>query len=367
MSANPLDFIKPAVLRAAAYTLEPHRAAVKINQNENPFDLPEPLKRRVLERAMQRSWNRYPDFAPAGLLAALARHTGWRADGILAGNGSNELIEAALRVTVGEGVRVVIPEPTFSLYALLTGLLGGEAVRAGLGPDYAYDVEALIAVQQASEAAVTIVCSPNNPTGSALSAADIEALCSAVNGLVIVDEAYGEFAGWSAVPLLDAHPNLIVLKTFSKAMAMGGLRVGYLLASPALAAQVDKARLPYNLNIFSQEAALAVLEDDARKSLAHTVRRLVEERERVFAALRATSGVEPYPSQANFILFSLAASEPQAVFAALLERGVLVRDVSGGKRLAGCLRVSIGSEQENNRFLAALRELLAQSAAGARS
>lgn len=364
MSRNPLDFIKPVVRRAAAYTLEPYTAEVKINQNENPFDVPESVKRRAIERALSRSWSRYPDFAPTELLQALATHTGWRADGILAGNGSNELIEATLRVTVGAGTRVVIPEPTFSLYALLTSILDGAPVRVDLRPDYTFDVGALLEAEARHEAAVTIVCSPNNPTGSAVSAEEIGQLCDAVRGLVVLDEAYGEFAGWSAVGLLAAHPNLIVLKTFSKAMAMGGLRVGYLLAAPEIVKEIDKARLPYNLNFFSQAAALAALEDDGL--LRDTVARLVAERERVFAQLVALPGVHPYPSQANFILFSLDGASPRGIFDALRERGVLVRDVSSGKRLTGCLRVSIGTERENERFLVALQEALVTAPAGAK-
>src|SRR6185295_8955332 len=163
---DPLRFIKPAVRSLSAYTLAARQAPVKINQNENPYDLPEPLKRRVLEQALARPWSRYPDFDPRELVEALAAYSGWKADGILAGNGSNELIEALLLVTVGPGTRVAIPQPTFTLYALLTGILGGEVVPVPLGPDLAYDVDALVAAGRAP--GLVIACSPNNPTGGAL-------------------------------------------------------------------------------------------------------------------------------------------------------------------------------------------------------
>ncbi len=367
---DPLRHVKPAVRELAAYTLVAREATVKINQNENPWDLPEPLKRRVLERALARPWSRYPDFDPHELQEALARFSGWRADGILAGNGSNEMIEALLLVTVGPGVRVVIPEPTFTLYALLTATLGGEAVRVrmvpppeavkgAVPPGLVYDLDALVEARRSSRAAVTIVCSPNNPTGTVLTPEQVGQLCADGDGLVVIDEAYHEFSGETVVPLLEHHPNLVVLRTFSKAMALAGLRVGYLLAAPLLVREVNKARLPYNINFFSQLAALAALEDKAL--LADRVRRLVRERERLVARLADVPGVRAWPSRANFFLLELLAAEAKAVFAALLRRGVLVRDVTSYPLLSRCLRVSVGSEQDSEAFLHALGSALGEA------
>jgi histidinol-phosphate aminotransferase len=374
---DSLRHVKPAVRALAAYTLVLREAKVKLNQNENPWELPEAVKRRVLERALARPWSRYPDFDPHELLAALARFSGWREDGILAGNGSNEMIEALLLVTVGAGTRVVIPEPTFTLYALMTTILGGEPVRVRLLPPeggagssdplrpspvaaaFQYDVDALIEARRASGAALTIVCSPNNPTGSSLALADVERLCDASDSLVVVDEAYHEFAGESAVPLLERHPNLVVLRTFSKAMALAGLRVGYLLASPELVREVNKARLPYNVNFFSQAAAIAALEE--KDVLASSVHRLIGERERLLARLASLPGVCAWPSRANFFLLELLVADPKAVFAALLRRGVLVRDVTSYPMLSRCLRVSVGSEEENEAFLHALGTALGEA------
>ena len=356
MTTSALRHVKPAVRALRAYTLAARRAAVKINQNENPYDLPLELKRRVIEEALARPWSRYPDFDPRELLEALARFARWRADGILAGNGSNELIEALLMVTVGAGTTVVIPEPTFSLYALLTEVLGGGAARVPLAADLEYDVGALIQAQREHHASVVIVCSPNNPTGGVLSPDEVKRLCRDSDALVVVDEAYHEFAGQSVVPLLHDHPNLIVLRTFSKAMAMAGLRVGYLLASPELVSEINKARLPYNLNFFSQAAALAVLSDPAPIDAA--VARLVRAREGLFAALSAVSGVRPYRSHANFILFALDGRTAPDVFREMYEAGVLVRDVSSAAGLSACLRVTVGTDEENAAFLAALRRAM---------
>jgi histidinol-phosphate/aromatic aminotransferase/cobyric acid decarboxylase-like protein len=176
---------------------------------------------------------------------------------------------------------------------------------------------------------------------------------------VVVDEAYHEFSGQSVVPLLARHENLVVLRTFSKAMALAGLRVGYLLASPALVREVNKARLPYNLNVFSEAAALAALEQ--RRELESVVRRLVALREELFEALLSLQGVRPYPSRANFILFELLDREPKAVFESLFKQGVLVRDVTSYPRLERCLRVSVGAPDENGAFLAALKAALTET------
>jgi len=356
---DPLRHVKPAVRQIRAYTLAAREAPVKINQNENPWDLPEAVKRRVLEKALVRPWARYPDFDPRELNVALAGFSGWRADGILAGNGSNELIEALLLVTVGPGTKVVIPEPTFTLYALLTRILGGEGVRVPLTASLGYDTEALVEARRRSDAAVTVVCSPNNPTGTSLSPSEIERLCRAGDGLVVVDEAYHEFSGETAVPLLARHPNLVVLRTFSKAMALAGLRVGYLLSSPELVREVNKARLPYNLNFFTQTAALAAIEEHA--VLEGMVRRLVEERERLIGLLEDVPGVRAWPSKANFFLLELLTAAPQAVFESLYRRGVLVRDVSSYPMLSRCLRISVGTPEENETFLHALGTALGEA------
>jgi len=373
---DPLRHVKPAVRALAPYTLALREAPVKINQNESPWDLPKAAKRRVLTKALARPWSRYPDFDPKELVEALARFSGWRADGILAGNGSNEMIEALLLVTVGAATKVVIPEPTFTLYALMTTILGGEGVRVRLSrggsaasdasrsagtpaPVLSYDLEALLKARKESQAPVTIVCSPNNPTGTSLAPDDVERLCREGDGLVVIDEAYHEFAGRTVVPLLDRHPNLVVLRTFSKAMALAGLRVGYLLASPGLVREVDKARLPYNLDFFAQAAAIAALEE--KDVLARRVRRLVAERERLLARLGDLPGVRAWRSDANFFLLECLAADPKAVFAGLLRRGVLVRDVTSYPMLSRCLRVSVGSERENDALLHALGAALTEA------
>src|SRR5205085_1978194 len=249
---DPLTIIKPRVRALQAYTLAPDRAPIKINQNENPFDLPTRLKQETERRLQARAWARYPDFVPVSLHEKLAAFADWTADGVIAGNGSNELIQATLMTTIEPGKRVLICEPTFALYRQVITVLGGETISVPLAPELSYDVPALLAAVETHAPDVVIICSPNNPTGCLLAERDLVRLLETTRGLVVIDEAYFEFAGQTVVPLLKAHSNLVVFRTFSKAMALAALRVGYLLAAPALAREIGKAVLPYNLNAHSQ-------------------------------------------------------------------------------------------------------------------
>jgi histidinol-phosphate aminotransferase len=357
---DPLAAIKPAVKALKAYSLTPDRGVVKINQNENPWDAPEQVKHETLRRFDQRAWSRYPDFVPAALHQKLANFSGWTEEGIVAGNGSNELIQALLMVTVGEKSRVLISEPTFALYRQIATILNGEVVSVPLKPDFSFDVSAILRAVEEYKPSVTIICSPNNPTGSVLSDADLESLLNASRGIVAVDEAYFEFASHSVVPLLERHRNLAVFRTFSKAMAMAALRVGYLLADPHLAREIRKSVLPYNLNAFSQiagEAAIEMYED----TLAPLVRSIVDERGRLYASLNGIRGLSPVASQSNFMIVK-SRIEPRRVFGALLQKGILIRDVSGSPMLSDYFRVSVGTPEENDALIAALTAIFSQEA-----
>jgi histidinol-phosphate aminotransferase len=351
---NPLDKIKPQVRGLKAYSLKPDRGEVKLNQNENPWGVPDAIRAETLRRMETRSWSRYPDFVPASLHEKLAGFAGWRADGVVVGNGSNELIQATLMVTVGEGRRVLISEPTFALYRQITTVLGGEVISVPLDAGLGFDVAALRETVARERPDVTILCSPNNPTGCRVEEDELERLLKETSGLVLVDEAYYEFSGRTVAPLLERHTNLAVFRTFSKAMGLAGLRVGYLLASPELAREVGKAVLPYNLNAFSQTAAEVAVElYDAE--LRPTVERIVAERERLFAELQTVEGLAPVRSCANFMVVR-SAVEPRRVYEELLGRGgVLIRDVSGYPLLKDYFRVSVGTPAENARLLRWLR------------
>lgn len=352
---NTVNSIKDSVRRLRPYSLVPHRAAVKLNQNENPWDAPAEVKQETLNRMKERAWSRYPDFTPQRLHERLAEFSGWKPDGIIAGNGSNELIQAVLMVTIGERKRVLITEPTFALYRQITTVLGGEVASVPLSSDLQFDVPALLEKIKEKQPDVTIICSPNNPTGCAISDEQLAVLLSAARGLIVIDEAYHEFSGHSEVPLLADHDNLVVLRTFSKAMAMAALRVGYLLASPKLVVEIAKAVLPYNLNAISQTAAEVAIEMFEAK-LRPLVEAICAERDRLHVELAGIPGLVPIQSRANFMVVR-SAIEPKRVFAELLNRNILIRDVSGYPMLKDYFRVSVGKPEENDLLVAGLREI----------
>jgi histidinol-phosphate aminotransferase len=349
--SDPLDKIKSKVKQVAAYTLNAPECRVKINQNENPYDMPQEIKDEVLKRLAERPWSRYPTFVPVDLLVTMAKFSDWRADGILAGNGSNELIQALLTVTVGKGTKVLISEPTFTLYRLLVEVLGGEVISLPLTQDFQYDIEAI--KENSKDADLIIICSPNNPTGCVIKDSDLEEILKNFSGLVVLDEAYHEFSCHTVVPLLKRFSNLIVLRTFSKAMAMAGLRVGYLLSHPDLAKEIAKAKLPYNLNFFSLTAAIVTMEKF--HLLSPIINKLIAEREKLFLELSKIPGLEPIPSQANFIL-SKTSIPPSDLMAKLQEKDILARDVSRYPMLKNYVRFSVGTEEENEELIKTLKQ-----------
>ena len=352
---GPLETVKPQVRALRAYSLQAERSRVKLNQNENPWDAPLEIKQETLRRINERAWSRYPDFRPQRLHESLAEFSGWKPEGIIAGNGSNELIQAVLMVTIGPGKRVLICEPTFALYRQITTVLGGEVVSVLLTPQLTYDSEALLGAVKSTQPHLIIICSPNNPTGCVMEASDLVALLEASPGLVVVDEAYFEFSGQTAVPLLGRYSNLIVLRTFSKAMALAALRVGYLLADPELVREVAKAVLPYNLNAVSQTAAEVAVEMFEAK-LRPLIKRICSERDRLYVELKRTPGLTPVLSRANFMVVH-SQLEPRRVFNELLQRDIMIRDVSKYPLLQDYFRVSVGTPEENDFLLAALREI----------
>jgi histidinol-phosphate aminotransferase len=353
---NPLrfDVIKPEVRGLSAYTLKHFDADVKLDQNENPYELPIDLKREVVERVLRRPWGRYPEFVPKAIIHTLAKFTGWQEDGILVGNGSNELIQASLAVTLGPGRRLAVPQPTFTLYKLIATTLQADVEEVFLDAErLTFDVDKLL--EAARTADVVAVCTPNNPTGNLLEREALVALLNNAKGLVLVDEAYHEFSGQTAFSLLADHRNLVVLRTFSKAMAMAGLRFGYMMTHPEIAREVYKSKLPYNVNIFTLTAAELVI--DKRALLNQGISDLVRERDRVFVELQKRPAIRAFPSKANFILMKTAKPARQ-LFDSLYSQGVLVRDVSLYPLLDRCLRISIGTREENDRFLTALDQAL---------
>jgi histidinol-phosphate aminotransferase len=255
---------------------------------------------------------------------------------------------------LGPGRTVVVPQPTFTLYKLQSQVLQANIVTAPLkAADFSFDVDAIISATRTADAVV--ICSPNNPTGALLNHKDLAAILQSTPGIVLLDEAYHEFSGQTALALLPEYKNLVVLRTFSKAMSMAGLRFGYMLAHPEIAREVHKAKLPYNVNIFTLTAAELVIERGG--VMKDAIDTLVQERQRLFAELAKRTEIQAFPSCANFILFRTDRPARQ-LFDALYAQGILIRDVSSYPMLDRTLRVSVGKPEENTRFLAALDRAL---------
>lgn len=328
---------------------------VKLDANENPYG---PSPRAIAAVATYPYYAIYPDPDQMPIRRALATYTGQPIERILCGNGSDEIIDLLMRLFIEPGDVVVESPPTFGMYSFNTGVVAGRCVAVPRGPDFEIDVEEIAEAVEASRAKLIFLPSPNNPDGSVLPRRDLERLLE-LPTVVVIDEAYAEFSGESALDLSGKASNLVVLRTFSKWAGLAGLRLGYGIIPEPIIAHLWKIKPAYNINMAAQAAAIASLEDvDA---LMVNVRKIVDERERVFQALHEIEGLHPYPSQANFILIRVASGRAREIKLALERSGILIRyfDKPG---LRDCIRVSIGTAEQNDQFLAALREELDRTA-----
>jgi histidinol-phosphate aminotransferase len=351
------NLVRPELLKLKPYVSPSYAFERKMDLNESPFDLPPEVKQEIFSRLETEPWQRYHDELERPLKETLARYTGHTPEGVLIGNGSNELIFHALLAAVPRGGTVIYPEPSFSLYHQNAAVLGAEPVPFRLAPEnFSVDPETVIELAEKKRAGAVILCSPNNPTGNRVPNEVIERIARGVRCVVAVDEAYMQFAEEHALPLLAKCPNLIILRTFSKAFGLAGMRFGYSLCCPELAAQTAKVQLPHHVNFFTQTAALTLLQHPGL--IEKRVEDIKRERNLLGAQLNALPGIKACPSEANFILVELESKKPGAVFEALLEKGILVRNISNYPGLSRCLRVTVGPPEDNRALVAALGEVL---------
>ncbi len=337
-------------------------AEVRLNTNESPFELPDAWRAELLDELGRISFNRYPDREAGRLRQALADLHGVSPAEIFCANGSNEVLQCLLLAYGGPGRQVALFEPTYALHRQIASLTATEVVTGWRTPDHRLDTVAVDEVLDRARPALTFLCSPNNPTGRADPPETVAHVLDRAPGLVVVDEAYGQFAPTTALDLRGpGRPGvdrLVVVRTFSKTWAMAAARLGYLVADPEVVSACELVVLPYHLDAMTQAAGrLAVRYLPA---MEERVALLTEERGRISAAL-GDLPVETWPSDANFLLFRPTDRDATALWAALLEDSVLVRDCSTWPGLDGCLRVTVGTAQENDRFLAALRRSLQES------
>lgn len=353
-----LDNIKPVIRALKPYALALNDAPIKLNQNENPFDFPHAIKQEVARRFTSYEWTRYPDFVPTRLQESLGRYAGWTSDGVIVGNGSNEIINALFTVTIAKGEKVLLSEPTFAIFRQGATVLDADILSVPLDANLNHDTQSIRREIETHQPVVTVICSPNNPTGCVMSRGDLVELLEAARGFVVVDEAYWEFEGATVAGLLSEHKNLIVLRTFSKALGLAALRIGYLLAAPQVASEIRKAVLPYNINRFSNLVAQVALEmyDAELKPL---VAEILSERNRLFAEVSNIAGITPHATHANFFVARTEQISPRELYDELLKREILIRDVSKQKMLESYARISVGTREENDKLIAALREIYA--------
>ena len=352
-SADPVA-VRADLGELAGYHSPQVDADVRLNTNESPFDPPAAWLAEYLDGVAGLAWNRYPDRRATSLRAAIAGFHGVSAGTVFAANGSNEVIQSLLLTYAGPGRTVVVFEPTYQLHRHIARITGATVVAGDRRDDFTIDPTNSAALLDRTDPAVTFLCSPNNPTGVIESPGVLEAVLANTTGLVVVDEAYAEFSSWSALDQVADDGRLVVVRTFSKTWSMAAARLGYAVAPTWVVAQLDKVVLPYHLDAAKQLAGTLAVSYVA--DMYQRVSTLVEERGRVAGGLAdlRPAGVEAFPSGANFILVRFHRHDAHDIWRRLLDAGVLVRDCSGWPGLDGCLRVTIGLQSENDRFLAAL-------------
>ena len=358
-SGRALPPVRPDLSALDGYHSAQVDVEVRLNTNESPLPPPSGWIEALTAAVADIEFNRYPDRQALGLRGALADSHGVGVDEIFCANGSNEVLQCLLLAYGGPSRTAALFEPTYTLHRHISRITGTPVATGPRRADFALDLDVVAEVVAGSDPALTFLCSPNNPTGRADSLDEITAVAGMVPGILVVDEAYGQFAPSSALALRASDPagmrHVVVVRTFSKTWSMAGTRLGYLVADPEVVRACELVALPYHLDAAKQEAGRLALDFVAEMNAR--VAAIAEERGRIAAAF-AELPVETWPSDANFLLFRPTGKAATAVWSDLVSASVLVRDCSAWPGLTGCLRVTVGLPEENDRFLAALTESL---------
>ncbi len=337
-----------------AYHVDNCEAEIKLHANENSYPIPPQLMEQFSARLEKMSLNRYPDPSSTNLKNILAERLGVGSNQLTIGNGSDELIQVLIQIFCDPGDALAIPDPTFAMYNIIAKGMGVRPISYSLDEQWDFQAKPFLESIHGKQVRLIFFSYPNNPTGNCFSARELQKVIEEFEGIVVLDEAYYDFARSSFVDQLEKNNNLIVLRSLSK-IGLAGLRVGYGIAAPEIIHEIDKIRLPYNSNMISQEFSEMVLKQF--NLVEEQIDRIVEERGRIQGELKNIEGVTPYKSDANFILFRTQ-KDSSTVFSGLAKRGVLIRDLGAHPRLRNCLRVTVGTPEENNRFLEELKAVL---------
>jgi histidinol-phosphate aminotransferase len=355
--SRPVDLMRSEVLAQPAYSVADARGMIKLDAMENPYSWPGALQQQWLGSLVNVELNRYPDPGAQNLVRMLRTAHGIPDDaGCILGNGSDELIQMLIMAVGGSSRPIVAPVPSFVMYEVLARAVGAEFIGVPLQSDFTLDMPALEHVLRERRPALFFLAHPNNPTGLCYPEAEVMRLIEINPGVTVVDEAYAPFTDGSFLPLAGQRSNLMVMRTLSK-LGLAGLRLGYLAATHEWIDALERLRLPYNINSLTQHSARFALEH--RAALEDQARTIRGERDRLSEALAGLPMVlRVFPSQANFLLFRVQQGQADGLFAGLRERGILIKNVSRqGGLLVDCLRVTVGSPEENTAFLEAIRSL----------
>lgn len=348
-----MKYIRKSIQELKEYTVPQDKYEVKLNQNESPYDVPKSLKEEIIKRIMNMDWNRYPSKTAIPLVEAISGYTNFPKEGIVAANASNEILQGVFQTICNTGDKLVAISPGFAIYPYLSKIMDLNLIEVPLLEDFSFDVPTII--KEGRDAKMVVLALPNNPTGTTISIKEIEEIAQNTNGIFVVDEAYYEFSKKTAISLLDKYDNIIIIRTLSKAFGLAGLRLGYLLTNAEIASAVQKAKLPFSVGIFGQIAGKVLLQKN--EYIKDVVKKILDEKEKVFSKLEQIATIEPVPSYTNFILFRTQKIPGKELFDEMYRRGVLLRFFDT-PRLKNTLRITIGKPDQNELFIKTLKEVL---------
>ena len=350
-------WINPVIREMRAYHVPEAKGLIKLDAMENPYAWPAELQQTWLDALKHAELNRYPDPQADRLKQSITQIMPVPHDhSIILGNGSDEIIQMIMLAVTGPGRVILAPGPGFVMYRIIARTLGLEYVEVPLDDDFSLDTDAMISAIKVHQPAVIFLASPNNPTGNSFDKESVQRIIQAAPGLVVIDEAYFIFSATGFMDQLGNFDNLLVMRTLSK-LGLAGLRVGFLAGPGAWLQELDKIRLPYNVNILSQVSADFFL--GHYPVLQKQAAQIIEDREEMYRKLQAMEGITVFSSDANFLMFRLRDHSADQVFHALKEKGVLIKNLHGTHPvLNACLRVTVGKPDENQAFLQSLREVL---------
>jgi histidinol-phosphate aminotransferase len=348
-----MGLIREKIKGLKAYQVENLDEGTKLHANENPYPPSPELLDKIFRRLDSLELNRYPDPDCKSLKTAISIRTGVPTEQIIVGNGSDELIQYLMQVICNEGETIAFPDPTFAMYGITAQCLGLNPINFPLNNNWDFEASSALEILTKHKARIVFISYPNNPTANCFSEKEIQKVIEQFEGIVVLDEAYQDFSGKSFLKQMEKHNNLVIFRSLSK-IGLAGLRVGFGIFPTLLAEQVNKVRLPYNSNSVSQWVATELLNDFT--AVQNQIHSITEERDRLMDELSKLPTITAYPSNSNFILFR-DSKNGDRIFNELKENGTLLRNLGAHPRLKNCLRVTIGTKQENNQFLNQLRKV----------